>query len=451
MIEAKDCLRPLSSCLAACLAMSLIVLGPGCANMGGLRSIGTGWPSLHGFWDRSGPGSPLPENDTYAQGMHGNTPAVARNGAEKPAAKDESKDAAPAGSEKDPASPGQRAIEPAPADRAAQRSGRSRRSGADDGIKVTLGKPEPLPGLAAETPPPALAEATGPPQWKADESGQEAASVTVAAASGARDAPGAPAPPGLEEPAQPPDAPQADPDVLLAAAQAKLDKLKTYQVSITRQERVDGRLQPEEELLLSIRREPRAVRLEWTVGPSKGREVIYSSATDPHMLFVHQPGAALVLPSMKISVDSPLVMKNSRHKITEAGFEAILENLRRAQKSGAADPPAGGRLQYKGLVTPDGIDQTCHHFVRRPATGQTWDVYLDSRSMLPRLVLAEDSRGELLERYVYGEVHEDPAELASGAAFEPEKRWGESNGLLSRLARAASGGKAPSAGTSTTR
>ena len=62
-----------------------------------------------------------------------------------------------------------------------------------------------------------------------------------------------------------------------------------------------GQLQPQEELSLSVRTEPKAVRLEWADGPNKGREVIYSSALDPRMLFVHMANSAIPLPSMKIA------------------------------------------------------------------------------------------------------------------------------------------------------
>jgi hypothetical protein len=445
MIEAKDCVRPLSSCLAAFLVIGLSGLGSGCSSISGLRSIGTGWPSLRSIWDRSGPGSPLPENDLYAQGMHGMAPAP--DAGEKPAAKGAT---APAG-EKDSASPGRQTAEPTDGARAAQRSGASRRSEPDDGIRVTLGRPEPLPGLLADTRPQAVASAGGPPQWKAEDAKGDRDSVAVARAPIERRAQHEAGRADVARPATSPSDAQPAADILLAAAGAKLDKLKTYQVSITRQERVEGQLQPPEKILLSVRRDPRAVRLEWTDGPSKGREVIYSSSLDPHTLFVHQPGAALVLPSVKIPVDSPLIMKSSRHKITEAGFETILENLRKAQRDTTEEGPDGADLEYKGVETPGGIDQPCHHFVEHSATGQTWNVYLDSRSMLPRLLLAEDSRGELLERYVYRDVRENPAELVSAASFEPDKRWGDSKGLLSRLARAAAGATPPSTGESTRR
>src|SRR5204863_9883716 len=126
----------------------------------------------------------------------------------------------------------------------------------------------------------------------------------------------------------------------------------TYQVKIARIERVGGRLQPEEEIPLSIRRDPKAVRLEWAAGPNQGREVIYSSRLDQRSLYVHLPKSAIPLPTMKIPVDSPMVMKNSRHSITEAGFDTIIASLRKSLErngSGESDP---GELVYQGVEKP---------------------------------------------------------------------------------------------------
>jgi hypothetical protein len=57
------------------------------------------------------------------------------------------------------------------------------------------------------------------------------------------------------------------------------------------------------------------------------------------------------------------------------------------------------------------------------------------------MVLAHDSAGELEERYIYHEVRKNPVELASADAFDPDRRWGEPKGLLTRFVRAAAGGK----------
>jgi hypothetical protein len=227
--------------------------------------------------------------------------------------------------------------------------------------------------------------------------------------------------------------------------------MNTYKVKVSRLERVNGQLQPEEDILLSIRRDPKAVRLEWSSGPSKGREVIYSSAIDPRMIFVHMPAGAIPIPVMRIPVDSPLVMRNSRHAITEAGFDTILDNLRKATAPSGKQGPATGELTYRGLEKAAGLDRPCHHFVRKTVSGENWNVYLDPSSMLPRMVFAEDSRHELIERYTYREILENPDDLAAAGAFEPDQRWGESNGLLSRLARAASNSNLPATNASTTR
>jgi hypothetical protein len=53
------------------------------------------------------------------------------------------------------------------------------------------------------------------------------------------------------------------------------------------------------------------------------------------------------------------------------------------------------------------------------------------------MVQANASGGYLLERYFFRNVHPDPPELASADAFDPNRRWAEAKGLLSRLAEAA--------------
>ena len=218
-----------------------------------------------------------------------------------------------------------------------------------------------------------------------------------------------------------------------------------------RREGVGGEVEPAEELLLSIRRKPKAVRLEWISGSSKGREVIFSPKLDSKMIYVHQPAASLVVSSVKIAVDSPLVMKNSRHTIAEAGFDTILANLQKSTDEAAASTSGDARLEYKGLEKAGGIDSACHHFVRYTPVGEIWNIYLDPRSMLPRLVVAENKQGELLERYVYSEIRENPTDLAASTAFSPEDRWGKGKGLFSRLAKAATGSNVPSNSAQTTR
>ena len=477
---AKDCNRRLTARLLACLGIGFCSFEAGCSSFGGLHSVGT-WPPFAHLWERE-PGSPSPENDTYAQTMRptlGLDTNLADARKRKAASAD---DGASGAGERDSGEAIARAEDAESAPKQAAK-----------GLRVTLGRPEPLRGLspASESEETRVASA-GPATWQpagaerdggdepalagrdsllaeeeplpeeaprgpAVESNRGGQAVSPGDSLPAQFAlagqPDAEPSTGLAAPAEMDERPSKDDaKLILAQAATKLDALDSYQVKMQRRERVGGSVLPEEEVMLSVRRKPKAVRLEWAAGASKGREVIYSPALDAKMIYVHQPQTAAVVPSMKIAVDSPLVMRNSRHTIAEAGFEMILANL---QKSGGAPDPAKGgapSLEYKGLEKAAGVDAACHHFVRHAASGETWNVYLDPRSLLPRLVLAENKEGELLERYVYSEIRENPKELAAADAFSPSERWGEGKGLFQRLAaKAASSLNVPSNNAATTR
>ena len=183
----------------------------------------------------------------------------------------------------------------------------------------------------------------------------------------------------------------------------------------------------------------KAVRLEWPEGSNKGREVIYSAAINDRVMHVNVANSAIPIPRMSIPVDSPLAMRNSRHSITEAGFDTIFGNLSGHVDAQGRATGVEGRLTYKGLQRPDGVDRDCHLIQRITPSKEVWRVYLDPDSLMPVVVTAHQADGGLLESYRYEGLKADPVELASDAAFDPDKRWGESKGLFSRIARAAGG------------
>jgi len=321
---------------------------------------------------------------------------------------------------------------------------------ADEEVRVTLGRPESLevvkdgaegagPILASAAPvrpsiepAPALAPVQPQPRAREPEPAEPLA---------ARLEPASP-PPAVAERAEPvreknEEAPEATLRRLLADAMKRLEAMPTYQVDIARVERVGSRVQPEEEAVLSIRRDPKAVRLEWPDGPNKGREVIYSAAVNERMMHVNSTNSAIPIPRMSLPVDSPLALRNSRHAITEAGFDTIFQNMNQQLEGPDHTPPPGGRLTYKGLQKPEAVDQTCHLIQRITPSKEIWRVYLDTETLMPVVVTAHQADGELLERYVYTNLRPNPDSLAAADAFDPDKRWGEAKGLLSRLATAA--------------
>ena len=230
---------------------------------------------------------------------------------------------------------------------------------------------------------------------------------------------------------------QPKPAEIVTEARAALDAMANYQVSMHRQERVNGSLLPEEDVVLAVRRDPKAVRLTWPSGPNQGREVLYRSDEPGGQMHVKMANPAL--PRLSLSPESPMVMRNSRHPVTEAGFASLVEGLENALKA-----PAASSISYAGLEAAEGLDRPHHCLVRTSPSGERWRIYLDPGTHLPSLLQATDSGGELLERYLFRDVRSNLPELASAEAFDANSRWGQPRGLFGRIARGDSPDTPPS-------
>jgi hypothetical protein len=413
--------------------------------------------SWHGrFWNRSGDAAAEPQFDQYAAQARPQAVSDTR----QPGTGAASGRTSPNSTGGNQPGPGADAGSAAGADAAgaqtdsgaarARHRSRAPRTG-DTNIRVTLGRPESLPTLRDPNGSSgAVLASAASTTWQrgGEPSAETRTRARVRTAATRTDDPGS-------DPLEP-AAPAADPDrapsrpappareqddtlrKVVLEARERLESLATYQVDITRVERVGSQLQSEEDVVLSIRRKPKSVRLEWKKGMSKGREVIYASAINDRMMYVNMGNSSLPLPRMSIPVDSPMALRNSRHPITEAGFDAIIANLVANLDPSSPSARSQGIMVYKGIEKPRGLDQPCHLIERRSPKGETWQVYLSARTLMPVLVSAVQSQnGEIIERYSYQNLRVNPAELASADAFDPDRRWGEPKGLLSRLARAA--------------
>ena len=147
---------------------------------------------------------------------------------------------------------------------------------------------------------------------------------------------------------------------------------------------------------------------------------------------MHVKMANRALPRLTLPPDSPLVMKNSRHPVTEAGLDSIVEGLENAMRKG--DEASAG-IAYAGLEAAEGLDQPHHCLTQSSPTGDRWRIYLDPKTHLPSLVQATDANGDLLERYLFHDVRPNLAELSSNDAFDANARWGQPGGLFGRIAR----------------
>ncbi len=220
---------------------------------------------------------------------------------------------------------------------------------------------------------------------------------------------------------------------LLGESRRRLEALVSYRVTMNLQERIGTTLRPPENVVLNIRRHPKAVRLEWPDGPSQGREVIYAADSNGGLMYIHMPNA--IIPQLKMPPDSPLAMSNSRHPISDAGFDTILTNMEDEHRRASSGDLSHGEIRYEGQETPEGLNKPCYKIVRITPTKETWIVFLDPETYLPVFVQASAENGDTLERYLFRDLTLNPSDLASVDGFNPEKRWGPSRGLFQRLAR----------------
>jgi hypothetical protein len=301
-------------------------------------------------------------------------------------------------------------------------------------IAVALGTPSPIP--PAPTP---VAAANPSPKQPAGATRNPTPAPT----------PTLPAhPPKVADRSQPKaDAPLPPAEAIVAAARTRLESVATYQMRVTRQERVNGILQEPETVLLSIRRNPKAVRIEWPDGPHKGREVLYAAGAGDGLMHVNMADALLPVKTA-LPPDSPLALANSRHPITEAGFDTIVANLEAALKRQKEANPTQSRFAYEGTETPSALDRPCHKLVEVRPNGETWVVYLDAQTYLPTLVQGKAANGDLLEHYLFRDLTINPPELAQADAFDFKARWNNDaaqagGGFLNRLARSTTPGAKP--------
>jgi hypothetical protein len=158
-------------------------------------------------------------------------------------------------------------------------------------------------------------------------------------------------------------------------------------------------------------------------------------------MHVRMGGAGAALPRLSIPPNGPLATANSRHPITEAGFDTILAKMEDAFERQKKGDNSLGRLRLAGIETPEGVNKPCQKVVRVTPTNETWTVDLDPDTHLPAFVQAVDGNGELLERYVFQVPAPNVSDLVQADAFDPDARWGPAKGLFQRLARAGEAAK----------
>jgi hypothetical protein len=208
--------------------------------------------------------------------------------------------------------------------------------------------------------------------------------------------------------------------------------LDSYICRMTRREQVNGASKPEEMMLFKFRKQPFSVHFKWIGNESKGREVVYVKGMYGNKL--HTLLAAGDNPfkgagsRMELAPDSIFIRRSSRHPITDAGICSILEKFGEALaavEKGQRSMRALGvvkRPDFDEGVTLEGAEDDVPPAAdpNLPRGGKR-QLYFDTVSHLPVLVITKDERGQEVEYYRFDRFQKNVK--LDDDDFNPEKLW----------------------------
>jgi hypothetical protein len=148
---------------------------------------------------------------------------------------------------------------------------------------------------------------------------------------------GKPQPPPQPPAAQPPAQPQSPLDAplrLLNEGRQTYQRVTDYTCTLISQERVRGKLLPENVIAFHFRNQPYSVYMKW-IGPKDmvGQEVAYVHGRNKNQMRVYAGNRGAIVKMagfVSIAPNDPKVLEHSNHIITEAGIANLMEQLARS-------------------------------------------------------------------------------------------------------------------------
>jgi hypothetical protein len=196
-------------------------------------------------------------------------------------------------------------------------------------------------------------------------------------------------------------------------------EIRSYQATMQKQERLQGRLQNKEMIEVAFREQPYSVSLHWLQGARKADRVIYVAGENDGMMLAHPTGAAgKLVKVVRRKVDSDEARQSGRYTLDQFGFkkalDRIIASMQTAQKKGAL------HVQFQGEAKViEAGQRVCYKLKRtysEPESDGTQELtlYVDRENYLPIGVVVKGKvdpatgNRELLGEYFYRDVHLNP-------------------------------------------
>lgn len=196
---------------------------------------------------------------------------------------------------------------------------------------------------------------------------------------------------------------------LVEQMEASYARIDDYVAIFHKQERVEGRLLPEETILFKFQK-PFKVYMNWIGEPLNGAEALYVEGKNDNKLVAHR-GGLLGIMTLVLDPRASLAMQGNRHPITEAGFGFIIEemrlNLDRALQHGEFELIQISDATFDGRPATVVEGKFSPHERRKYYTSRMV-IHIDKELLLPVANSFYDELGVLFEKYTFTDVKLNP-------------------------------------------
>ena len=209
--------------------------------------------------------------------------------------------------------------------------------------------------------------------------------------------------------------PVADPVQFLGKCIQRYDEdnISGYAAVLHKQERMQSRLQPSEEIEVCFREKPYSVFFHWLRGTKMADNVLYVQGRNDDKLLVHPSGlAGRFVKAVARDPDGPEARQSGRYSLKDFGFKKSTERTYRAWE--AAREKGKLKVQYLGVrrvyESNDRPCYTLHRSGTKPDEEGVTDVtvYIDKETWLQVGTVLKGLDGKLIGEYMFRDIHLNP-------------------------------------------
>lgn len=210
------------------------------------------------------------------------------------------------------------------------------------------------------------------------------------------------------------------PEEWLREAEAAYDRVTSYTAVFHKQQRIAGKLLPEETILLKCRKSPFSLYMKWIRAPYKGSELLYRAGWNEDRVRAHR-GGILRFVVRNLDPRDPGLMADNLRPVTSTGIGYLLESvatdIRKAIKFNEL------KFSERGQETVYGRNTQVLEVIFPKEKAKDYDGYRyvinqDVESKILVRIRVYDGHDQLVENYGYENL--DLHAPLADADFEPK-------------------------------